>query len=165
MCAVAGIGSLISSFFTADAGATAAGTAATAAGTDAAGTAAATAATSAAAASTAAVAPTVASTAAATAGTTAAASSGIATTISEAAAVASGASSLATLAAGPGRINVPPVPVNQMQTDITVQNAEQQQLARREAAGGLQSTVGTSGGQAGAILNPSTLSQRSVLGG
>jgi hypothetical protein len=90
---------------------------------------------------------------------------GIATTVSEAAAVASGASALATLANGPGRINIPPVPVNQPQTDQAVLNAQQQEIQREAAAGGLQSTVGTAGGQGGAILNPSTMSSRSILGG
>lgn len=88
----------------------------------------------------------------------------IATTISEASAVASGTSSLATLAAGPGRINVPPTP-GVAQQDQDVQNVEQQTLRREQVAGGLQGTTGTPGGQAGAVLNPGTLSNRSVLGG
>jgi hypothetical protein len=61
-------------------------------------------------------------------------------------------------------VNVPPVP-NQIGNDQQVEATEQQELARRQAAGGLQSTVGTGGGQAGAMLNPSTLSQKSLLGG
>lgn len=103
--------------------------------------------------------------AAGVAGGGAVAGGGIATTVSEAAAVASGASALYTLSQGPGRINVPPVPVTQpAQVDQAVANAEQAQIARRAAAGGLQSTVGTGTGQAGAILNPATLSNRSMLG-
>jgi hypothetical protein len=90
----------------------------------------------------------------------------IATTLGEASAIAQGASSLYQLAAGPGRINIPPSPLTpQANIDQSAANAEQQQLQREEAAAGLQSTVGTAGGQAGAILNPSTLSSHSLLGG
>jgi hypothetical protein len=64
---------------------------------------------------------------------------------------------------GPGRINIPPSPTPQV--DQSVANAQQQELAREQAAGGLQSTTGTSGGQQGAILNPSTTSSHSLLGG
>lgn len=91
-------------------------------------------------------------------------SSKIMRTVSEAAAVASGASALATLAAGPGNISVPPAPY-QASVDTGALNAEQEERQRLAAAGGLQSTIGTGGGQAGAILNPSTMSQRSLLGG
>lgn len=84
-------------------------------------------------------------------------------TVSEAAAVASGASALTTLAQGNPKVNIPPVPLSTT-NDPTVQETEQQELARRAAAGGLQSTIGTAGGQQGAILNPATVSQRSLLG-
>jgi hypothetical protein len=61
-------------------------------------------------------------------------------------------------------VNVPPIP-NQVGNDEQTVASEQAALQRREAAGGLQSTTGTSGGQAGAMLNPSTMSQKSLLGG
>jgi len=63
-------------------------------------------------------------------------------------------------------VNVPPIP-NQIGNDQETVAAEQAALQRREAAGGLQSTTGTAGGQQGAILNPSpsTMSQKSLLGG
>lgn len=93
-----------------------------------------------------------------------AAAAGIGTTIAEASAIATGASALYTLSQGAGRINVPPVPVNQPQVDQSVANAQQQQLQRMQAAGGLQSTVGPGMSQGGAVLNPTTLSQRSLLG-
>jgi hypothetical protein len=86
------------------------------------------------------------------------------TTLSEASAVATGASALMTLAKGSGRVNVPPIP-NSIGNDMSVDAAEQAARTRAEAAGGLNSTVGTSGGQAGAVLNPSTMSQKSLLGG
>lgn len=68
------------------------------------------------------------------------------------------------LAKGSGRVNVPPIP-NQVGNDMETAAAEQQTLQRREAAGGINSTIGTSGGQQGAVLNPSTMSQKSLLGG
>lgn len=86
------------------------------------------------------------------------------TTISEASAVASGASALATLVNGPGNVSIPPSPY-QPNVDQGALSAEEQERQRLAAAGGLQSTVGTGAGQAGAILNPSTMSQRSLLGG
>lgn len=181
---LAGIGTYIGSFFAADgaaaagagaagtatAGGAAAGTAATAAvGTGAAGG------LASAAAGTAALDAVGVGAATADAGALASASAGIAagsgavglgsiaTTVSEAAALAQGASSLYSLANGPRGVSVPPSP--QVAPDQSVANAEQQELARREAAGGLQSTTGTSGGQAGAVLNPGTVSNRSLLGG
>lgn len=89
----------------------------------------------------------------------------IATTVSEASAIATGASALYTLSQGAGRANVPPVPITPApQVDQSVANAAAQELQRRQAVAGLQSTVGTGPGQAGAILNPATLSQASLLG-
>jgi hypothetical protein len=74
------------------------------------------------------------------AGTGAAAGSSLSasTLLSGASAAATGVSALSTLAAGSRGINVPPAP---------------------------QSTTGTAGGQAGAVLNPSTLSTKTLLGG
>lgn len=86
------------------------------------------------------------------------------TTISESAAVAEGASALYTLVNGPGSVSVPPMPYT-ANVDQGALNAEQQERQRLAAAGGLQSTVGTGGGQAGAILNPGTMSSRTLLGG
>jgi hypothetical protein len=77
---------------------------------------------------------------------------------------ATGVSALATLAQGSRGINVPPQP-GQVGTDESAANAEQASLRRSQIAGGLQSTTGTAGGQAGAVLNPATLSTKSLLGG
>jgi hypothetical protein len=87
----------------------------------------------------------------------------IGTTISEATAVASAASSLKTLADGPGRVNVPP-PAGSSQVDQTAVAADQAQKQRQMAAGGLQGTTGTPGGQQGAVLNPATMSRSTLLG-
>jgi hypothetical protein len=55
---------------------------------------------------------------------------------------------------------------NQVNTDQQQQlETQQQQLQRQQTAGGLQGTLGTAGGQAGAILSPTTTSNRSILGG
>ena len=89
---------------------------------------------------------------------------GIISTAGEVAAIAQGASSLYSLAQGPGRVSIPPTP-GQVQVDQSVQNVEQQTLKREQAAGGLQGSTGTPGGQAGAVLNPGTVSNRSILGG
>jgi hypothetical protein len=89
---------------------------------------------------------------------------GTGVTASEALAAATGASALYTMAQGPKGINVPPAPSFAAQ-DSQVQQVEQQTLSRQQIAGGLQSTVGTPGGQAGAILSPSTTSSRAILGG
>jgi hypothetical protein len=86
------------------------------------------------------------------------------TTLGEAAAIAQGASSLYTLAQGQRGVSIPPTP-GMGQQDQAIANAEQQERARREAAGGLQSTLGTPGGAQGALLNPATLSNRQLLGG
>jgi hypothetical protein len=99
--------------------------------------------------------------------TTASTSSGIlgsGITASEVAAGAAGVSALHTMLQGRPCISIPPTPGLATQ-DQTVLNAQQQELAREQAAGGLQSTTGTPGGQAGAMLNPSTTSNRSILGG
>jgi hypothetical protein len=101
------------------------------------------------------------------AGTGAAAGSSLSasTLLSGASAAATGVSALSTLAAGSRGINVPPAPQTQLGTDQSVQQADQQALQRAQVAGGLQSTTGTAGGQAGAVLNPSTLSTKTLLGG
>jgi hypothetical protein len=85
-------------------------------------------------------------------------------TAGEASAAATGASAIYTLAQGRQGISIPPAP-GQIQNDAQAQAVQQQTLEREQAAGGLQSTVGTSGGQAGAILSPATTSNRSILGG
>lgn len=105
----------------------------------------------------------------AAAGGTAAAGAGAAAagggvTLTGVAAATTAASALYQLSQGGRGINVPPSP-QAAGTDESVQNAEQMQLKRAQAAGGLQSTTGTPGGQAGAMLNPTTLSQKSLLGG
>jgi len=89
---------------------------------------------------------------------------GTGVTATEALAAATGASALYTMAQGPKGINVPPAPSFASQ-DQQVQQVEQQTLSRQQIAGGLQSTVGTAGGQAGAILSPATTSSRAILGG
>jgi len=87
-------------------------------------------------------------------------------TVAEATTAAAGASSLYQLATGAGRVQIPPMPMTApAQVDQSVQAAEQQALQRRAAAGGLQSTIGTGAGQAGAVLNPATLSRGNILGG
>lgn len=173
--AAAVVSEYIGTFF-ATSGTAAAGTAAATAGTTAAGTAAAgTAAAGAAAAGETAVGATVA--AAGGAGAIAGAAPllpGIAAGVGDltaaqlaaySATAATGVSALTTLARGAPSINIPPAPQMQLGADQAAQQAEQQSLQRAQAAGGLQSTTGTAGGQAGAILNPSTLSNRTLLGG
>jgi hypothetical protein len=85
-------------------------------------------------------------------------------TAGEAAAVATGASALYSMTQSRSGVNIPPAP-GQIQNDQQIQAAEQQTLAREQAAGGLQSTTGTAGGQAGAMISPATTSNRSILGG
>lgn len=108
----------------------------------------------------------IAAGAAPTAAAAGAAGTGItAATVSEAAAAATGVSSLYTLSQGPGRINIPPAPYQGTgKIDQQVTSAEAAERARLAAAGGLQSTIGTGGGQAGATLNPATMSSHSLLG-
>jgi hypothetical protein len=67
--------------------------------------------------------------------------------------------------AGPKKPNLPPSPFNPGQEDQQVHDAEQAQLKRQQEASGLASTVGTPGGQAGSVLNPTTLTQHTLLGG
>jgi hypothetical protein len=156
----------VGSFFTAGTAAAGAGTAAagaadaaavgTAAGADAlTTTAAANVAATSAAGVAAAAAPTAVSVAPAVSGTQ---------LVAGATTAATGLSAINTLAQGRGGINIPPTP-GQVQSDQTVLNAQQEELQREQAAGGLQGTTGTPGGQAGAILAPSTTSNRSILGG
>lgn len=62
-------------------------------------------------------------------------------------------------------INIPPSPIlRQASVDEAVQQSGEQQRRRQEVAGGIQSTVGTAGGQAGSILNPTTMAQSTLLG-
>ena len=165
-------GTWVGGFFTAGGAAAAGGTAAgTAAAGTAAGTAAGAAATGAAIAGTdaASVAAIGGATAGATAGTGLVAGTGglagAGITASGVSAAATGASALYQLSQGGPHVNIPPAPQSAAATDQAVANAEQQSLQRRQAAGGLQSTTGTPGGQAGAILAPSTQSSKSILGG
>jgi hypothetical protein len=86
-------------------------------------------------------------------------------TAGEVAAAATGASAIYSMSQqGRSGANVPPMP-GQVQNDQQIQATEQQTLAREQAAGGLQSTTGTAGGQQGAVLSPATTSNRSILGG
>jgi hypothetical protein len=84
-------------------------------------------------------------------------------TVTQAATVAAGASSIYQLANQP-RIQIPPSP-GIAQVDQSTAAAEADAERRRATAGGLQSTIGTGPGQAGAVLNPATLSQHGLLGG
>jgi len=86
-------------------------------------------------------------------------------TVEQAATVAAGASAIYQLANQP-RIQIPPSPTTGAgQIDQSVAAAEADAERRRATAGGLQSTIGTGAGQAGAVLNPGTLSQHALLGG
>lgn len=52
-------------------------------------------------------------------------------------------------------LSLPAIPVlNQQQQDQSQQQVENDARKRSQIAGGIASTVGTSGGQAGAMLNP-----------
>jgi hypothetical protein len=82
----------------------------------------------------------------------------------EALSAATSASALYRLSQGSKGINVPPSPQPGLTTDRGIQDAEQAQLRRAQTAGGLQGSTGTEGGQAGAILNPATLSTKTLLG-
>lgn len=103
--------------------------------------------------------------AAATAGVASAGAVGsIAATAAEAASIAAGASALYSMTQKP-KINTPPMPTTPQATiDEQAQSAEQE-AKKRAASGGLQSTTGTPGGQAGTMLNPATVSQHTLLGG
>lgn len=60
---------------------------------------------------------------------------------------------------------MPPSPmISQASVDQSAEEAQQQAKQRQAIAGGINSTVGTAGGQAGAILNPSTMGQKTLLG-
>ena len=59
---------------------------------------------------------------------------------------------------------IPPSPVNAVSTDQSVEDAQANAMRRQSIAGGLSSTVGTSGGQAGTILNPANMGGKSLLG-
>lgn len=60
---------------------------------------------------------------------------------------------------------MPPSPVmGQQQQDVSTREAEENAQRRQSIAGGMNSTVGTSGGQAGAMLNPANLGNKTLLG-
>lgn len=60
---------------------------------------------------------------------------------------------------------MPPSPVQgAQQQDLSVQNAEADAQRRQSIAGGINSTVGTQGGQEGAMLNPGNMAGHSLLG-
>ena len=60
---------------------------------------------------------------------------------------------------------MPPNPVmGQQQQDEAEEQAQQNALRRQSIAGGINSTVGTSGGQAGQVLDPANMSGKSLLG-
>lgn len=66
---------------------------------------------------------------------------------------------------GGGRLAIPPSPViPQTVVDQSAQEAENTAKRRQQLAGGILSTVGTAGGEAGSVMNPSTISQASLLG-
>jgi len=59
----------------------------------------------------------------------------------------------------------PPSPVlSQSGVDQGQQAAEQNALRRQSIAGGIDSSVGTAGGQAGQMLNPANMGAKSMLG-
>jgi hypothetical protein len=60
---------------------------------------------------------------------------------------------------------MPPSPViPQAQVDQSAQDANQAAQRRQSIAGGISSTVGTTGGQAGAVLNPGNMGSKTLLG-
>jgi hypothetical protein len=83
--------------------------------------------------------------------------------------VAAGAADVATLYAAGSALskkpNIPPSPVlPAAQVNEQVQQKENQERQRQAIAGGIQSTVGTPGGQAGQILNPANMANKTLLG-
>lgn len=63
------------------------------------------------------------------------------------------------------RPTIPPSPViPQAQVDQQAELASQQARQRQSIAGGISSTVGTPGGQAGEALNPANLGGKTLLG-
>jgi len=82
-------------------------------------------------------------------------------TIAETAAAASAVYSLA----NQPKIGMPPSPLlNPLTQDISVHQAEQEERSRQQSRAGIVSTLGTPGGEQGSALNPTTLSQKSLLG-
>ena len=61
-------------------------------------------------------------------------------------------------------VQIPAAP-NQLSDSSQIMASENAERARKAAATGLQGTTGTAGGEAGAILSPGTISNRSILGG
>lgn len=60
---------------------------------------------------------------------------------------------------------MPPSPLQGVQQqDESVQKAEQDAQRRQSIAGGINSTVGTPGGQGGQVLNPGNMSSHTLLG-
>lgn len=61
--------------------------------------------------------------------------------------------------------SMPPSPFTpQAQVDQTTQDAEAQARRRQGGAQGIEGTLGTSGGGSGALLNPSSVSSKNLLG-
>jgi len=82
-------------------------------------------------------------------------------TAAETAALGIGASSLL----GGKKPIMPPSPVlSQQKQDLSQQQVEENAMRRQSIAGGMNSTVGTIGGQAGSMLNPTTMSGKTLLG-
>ena len=78
---------------------------------------------------------------------------------------ASAAASAAAGALTRGNIAIPPNPfMPQAQVDQTTAEAEAAARKRQGIQGGLDSTIGTSGGGAGGMLNPTSLGTKSLLG-
>ena len=69
------------------------------------------------------------------------------------------------VASAPKAPRIPPSPViPPEQVDQGAAAAEADARKRQQLAGGIASTVGTSGGEAGAVMNPATMSGHSLLG-
>jgi hypothetical protein len=102
----------------------------------------------------------------ATAGGTAATTSGLAAGAAVGIDTLAGAGVSAGLGAALARKpTLPPSPViPQAQQNEQIQNQALEAQKRASIAGGIESTVGTPGGQAGQMLDPANLGQRTLLG-
>jgi len=66
---------------------------------------------------------------------------------------------------GKKNVPIPPSPViPQPRVDEATADAENKSRLRQQIAGGIVSTEGTAGGGAGSMLNPGTMSGKSLLG-
>ena len=90
-------------------------------------------------------------------------------TVSAAGTAAEGLAGIAATSALQGALTkrpvIPPSPVMaQAQIDQSTEQAEQNAQRRQSIAGGINSTIGTSGGQAGQMLNPANMGGKTLLG-